>query len=211
MIIPLELELRFHPDEKFLPCDKNYNEDDSHPVYFNIDEPYMYYGKLYQSVTYFIYYQHNGAIGANSLFVYSKAFGYHKHDKECVKILYDNKSELPVYVFFSAHAQEGKYYHISECEFNNNRLVVYPALNSHSNHPNATINWRIFGLANDYTSNNGLHMIPKLVLDTEVHYQTQNREVFDKPFMSFLLPFYQLDIKNLKQKQKEEEARYNKK
>ncbi len=203
------LELRFHPDESELPCSKEYKDiPNVYPVYYNIDDIYLYYGKKYYSVTYFIYYKINKSIGLNSWFPDNKNLGYHIKDLEAVKMLYDIDTLKPEYVFFSAHQQEGKYYPFDKCEFIDNHLIVYPALHSHSNRPYPGIYWRILGFANDYCSSKGLRIRPTLIRSEDVKYKTQNKEVYDKTWYSFFLPIYINRTEELKKKQKEEEI-YN--
>ncbi len=209
------LELRFHPDELDFPCSNEYNDlinsDNKyiHPVYYNIDDIYLYYGKKYYSVTYFIYYKINHSIGMNSWFPNNKNFGYHEKDKEAVKILYNFDTGKPEYVFFSAHQQEGKYFPFEKCNFIDNNLIVYPALYSHSNHPYPGVYWRIFGFANDYCSTKGRRIRPTLIKSNDVKYKTQNREVYDKTWYSFFLPLYTNRTNELKQKQQIEEEKNN--
>ncbi len=209
------LELRFHPYELDYPCTNEYkylmneNNERIYPVYYNIDDDYLYYGKKYHSVTYFIYYKTNHSIGMNSWFPNNKNLGYHEKDLESIKMLYNINTLNPEYVFFSAHQQEGKYYSIEDCNFIDGHLIVYPALYSHSNHPNYGINWRIFGFANDYCSSKGRHIRPLLIKSDHVKYKTQNREVYDKPWYSFFLPLYTNKTEILKQEQKKEEDQIN--
>ena len=207
---PVQLQIRFHPNEKFLPCNKDYQMESFYPVYYNNDRDYAYNGKMYHSMLYFIYFQENGAIGGFSMAPNNEFLGYHSKDIERIKILYDMKTKLPVYVFLSAHAQEGQFYHISDFEFVNGRyMVVYASLNSHSLHNRAGNFWRILGLANDYTSNKGKHIIPILLYDSNIQYTCSNREVYDTKWKRFFLPFYQSNIDKLKQQQKEEEQKIN--
>ncbi len=204
-----KIELRFHPHEQFFPCSNEYYDLNNYSVYYNYDDIYAYNGKKYYSVTYFIYYKTNGAIGFNSLMTYNKSLGYHNKDLENIKILYDMDTRDPVYVFFSAHQQEGKYFKFSECKFTpDNYLIVYVSLNSHSCRRLPGTYWRIFGIANDYASDCGMRIRPQYIR-TDSKYKTQNREVFDSPWKSFCLPIYQRWVGSLKERQKKEEEATN--
>lgn len=206
----IDIELRLHPDEKFRPTNKNYkSESPNYPVYYKIDT-YAYKGKRYHRVIYEIYYEENGSIGLNSIGIKDERLGYHPKDIERVIILHDLKSEQPEFVFFSAHAQEGLWYPVRACQFNNGRLVVYASLNSHSNHPKAGTIWRVLGFANDYTSDKGVHLKLIPIYDNEINYHAQNDEVINTGLKRFLLPFYQKSIPDLKKQQREQEARDNK-
>ena len=206
---PLDIQLRLHPREKFLPTDQNLILIDIFPIYYKIGS-YAFNGCRYISVIYEIYYAENGAIGLNSMFPFSPSLGYHHKDVERIIVLHDTSTERPMYVFFSAHAQEGKWYLASECEYSmTNQLIVYSSLNSHSNHPYPKIRWRVFGFANDYTSTRGKHLDMVAIKDDSISYKPQNREVFDLPVRSFLLPLYQVYETKLKEEQAKKEAAIN--
>lgn len=110
---PLNLQLRLHPSEKFFPTDKQYKPIDVFPAYYKIDT-YAYKGKRYLRTTYEIYFAENGAIGLNGLDIYNTNLGYHPKDIERIIILCDLITLEILHVFFSAHAQEGKFYPIEK-------------------------------------------------------------------------------------------------
>lgn len=83
-------------------------------------------------------------------------------------------------------------------------------MNSHSLHPKAGVIWRVLGFANDYCSNYGPHINLTLIEDNSINYFAQNEEVINTPFKSFLLPFYQKKIPEMKKKQAGIEAEMNK-
>lgn len=203
----LKLELRFHPNETSVLCKQDFTKSDQPIIYYKRDQYYyLYYGKKYFSITYHMYYAFNDAIGFNGLFPKIEAFGYHPIDLELIRIIYDIKTLQPEYVFFSAHSQEGIWVKYSDCEFNNNNLVVYISLNSHALKPHDGIYFRIFGTSNDYYSKRGKHIIPELIEDNTLEYQTiQNREVFISFSKRFLLPFYEKNKQEFKKLQKIEE------
>lgn len=115
-----------------------------------------------------------------------------------------------MHVFFSSHAQEGRWYAASKCEYTLlNELIVYSALNSHSNHAHSGTTWRVFGFANDYTSKDGRHLTMTPIRDDTILYRPQNREVLDAPLKSFLLPLYQRYLTKMKLEQAKKEAAIN--
>lgn len=200
----INIELRLHPSEIFFPTD-------NFPIYYKIEkDTYAYNGNPYLRVTYQIYFAENGAIGLNGVDIYNTNLGYHPKDIERIIILHNLNSKEPKYVFFSAHAQEGKWYPFSKCLFENRRLVVYSSLNSHSLHPKAGVIWRVLGFANDYCSNYGYHINLTAIEDNSINYFAQNEEVINTPFKRFLLPFYQSKIPEMKKIQAEKEAEMNK-
>lgn len=206
---PIDIQLRLHPKERFLPTDRNFQLSDTYPVYYKIGS-YAYNGRKYTSVIYEIYYAANGAIGLNSADVYNASLGYHTNDIERIIILHDQTTADPMYVFFSAHAQEGLWYKYSDCKFTDNgRLIVYASLNSHSNHPKPTTNIRVLGFANDYSSKGGKHLDLIANPDDSISYRAQNEEVINSGWKRFMLPFYQSKIPAMKAKQAETEARVN--
>lgn len=208
---PINIQLRLHPSEKFFPTDKEYKPIDVSPVYYKIEkDTYAYIGKRYLRVTYQIYFAENGAIGLNGINMYNTKFGYHPKDIERIISLHDLTTYQPKFIFFSAHSQEGKWYKTEDCLFENNRLVVYSALNSHALHPKQGTIWRLLGFANDYCSNYGPHINLTLLEDNSINYFAQNEEVINTPFKRFLLPFYQNKIPEMKKKQSDDEAKINK-
>jgi hypothetical protein len=126
---------------------------------------YTYQNKVYNSISYFIYYLYNGGIGCGySLFPNNKKLGYHENDIERVQILIDTETNLPKFVFFSAHRNEGKWVKWDDCEKNKDGdLKVFVARGSHANYPKSGTWYRIFFLANDQCSKNGIKIIPELV------------------------------------------------
>lgn len=205
---PIDIQLRLHPKERFLPTDRNFQLSDTHPVYYKIGS-YAYNGRRYTSVIYEIYYAANGAIGLNSADIYNASLGYHTNDIERIIILHDPTTEEPIHVFFSAHAQEGLWYKYSDCEIADNKLIVYASLNSHSTHPKPKTNIRVLGFANDYSSKGGKYLDLIATQDDSISYRAQNDEVINSWWKRLMLPFYQSKIPALKAKQAETEARVN--
>lgn len=208
MEFPIPIQLRLHPREKQLPCDKSFNQDPSFPIYYNIDS-YAYNGTRYRAVIYAVYYQKNLAIGMNGTMPRNESLGYHNKDIEWIVILHDMASNQPKYVFTSGHAQEGAWTEFQKCKVDNGRLVIYAAVNSHRHSTQAKTHWRIFGFANDYTSNNGKHINMRLVNDKSISYDTTNREVLDTKFRSFFLPLYVRSIPKLKEDQRKRDQNTN--
>lgn len=187
---PIDIQLRLHPKEIFYPCDNNFKLLDIYPIYYNHDNDYAYMGKIYHIISYRVYYQHNGAIGLNGYSKYNSSLGYHQYDREHIRVLYDKKTFKPVYVYLSAHFQEGKYYKYEDMLFSDSNMIVYSSLNSHSHRYRAGTYWRVFGLANDYCSNKGKHINLTPILETDLHNSSNNREVFDNTWYAFMLPLY---------------------
>jgi len=208
----IKLELRFHPKEKSKLSKKNFSDSIVPIVYFRRDEyTYLYYGKNYVSLTYFMCYAENYAIGLNGFFPFNPSLGYHPKDVEIMRILFDYETLIPSYVYFSAHAQEGIWVKFTDCEFYDNKLIVYVALGSHSVKPHAETSIRIFGFANDYYSQNGRHISPFLIEDPSFPYIIlQNDEVFTSCTRRFLMPFFVNKKDQYKEEQKNKEFEMNK-
>ena len=161
-----KIELNFHPKEIYFPCSDTFQiEKQNYKIYYSIDKLYKYNNKVYNSISYYIYYLYNGSIGFGySFFPEKKSLGFHEIDIERIKILYDIDTNLPKYVFFSAHRNEGKWVSWEHCEKNKyDDLIVYVARASHANYPHKGIWYRIFFLANDKCSNKGKKFIPELI------------------------------------------------
>jgi hypothetical protein len=186
----MHLELRFHPNEKSILCNKTFDSIEYPLIYYKHDiNTYEYNKKKYYSVTYYMYYKENYAIGLNGIFSRNKFLGFHDKDIEHVRILYNNYTLEPEYVFFSAHSQEGIWKKYNECEFNNNNLVIYIAYGSHACKPHKGIYLRIFGFANDYCSKNGKIIIPKLINDASLNnLEVKNNPDFSGCIKPFILP-----------------------
>jgi len=204
-----DIQLRFHPSELAFPCDKDGTSYTKHfPIYYRV-YTYAYNGVKYKGVQYEVHYQYNYAIGMNDISPTSVALGYHADDVERIMILYDIETDVPKYVFLSAHAQEGRWFNLNEFKIDNGRLVVYVAVNSHRHCNTARINWRMFGFANDYTSDKGRHINVEKILDTSIAARIWNHEVMGTSFRAFFMPLYVGVLPKLKIKQLEHEDTVN--
>lgn len=206
-IIPVNLQLRFHYSEKSILCNRDFSKSVLPKVYYKEDiEFYYYFGIKYYSITYYMFYQENYAIGLFGLFPYCKFLGYHEQDIEYIRILYNIDTLNPEFVFFSSHSQEGIWKKYDECEFFKNNLIVYVAKYSHANKPHKKTYYRLLGFANDKTSNMGNHLIPTLEKDNSLHkYNMLNKEVFSNPCSSFFMPFILYKEKKLIQTQQKKD------
>jgi hypothetical protein len=208
----ISLQLCFHPLEKSRLCNKDFSFSSEPITYYTIDDKYyLYNGSKYYSITYYLYFQDNFAIGLNGLFPKSESLGYHATDIENIRILYNIDTYYPEYVFFSAHAQEGVWKKFKDCEFNNNQLVVYVSCNSHALRPHNKIYYRMFGFANDYCSDKGQIITPILIKDESKPYlKVQNEEVFATGFKAFIMPLIVRNKEKLKEEQQKKEYEINK-
>lgn len=207
-----QLELRFHPDEISKLCQKDFSDSNQPIVYYRIDEQlYPYFGNLYNSITYYMYYKDNYAIGLNGLMPYNTRLGYHPIDIENLRILYNKTTKIPEFIFYSAHAQEGIWLPYNKCKFNNDLLVVYISKYSHALRSAPGSFYRMFGFANDYTSDKGEHIIPLLIQDQTIPYlNIQNEEVFATKYNAFIMPLIIRNKEKLKNEQKLKQNEINK-
>jgi hypothetical protein len=210
-ILPIYLHLRFHKDERSKLCTKDFETINYHQIYYkNDDNLYSYYGKKYHSITYYMFYKENYAIGLNGIFPNSKCLGYHEKDIEHVRILFDLETFDPVFVYFSSHAQEGVWKRYQDCEIYNDRLVVYISKGSHACRPKGKTYYRIFGFANDYASGRGIHITPFLMNSQSLYdLNVANKEVFSDGIKPFILPLINYKVEQLKEKQKAKEDAIN--
>ncbi len=198
----LDIQLRFHPDEKSFPCDKDKMEYDTFfPIYYNMRD-YAYKGKKYKGVFYRVLYRYNYAIGLYDINPTSTNLGYHEDDKEYIAVLYDYDNNSPQYVYMSGHAQEGRWVKANECSVNEEgRLIIYAARYSHRHYHKPAILWRMFGFANDLTSDKGRHIDMYAIQDNSWRWNIQNKEVMDTTFRSFFLPLYVKFMNKMRDKQ----------
>ncbi len=206
--IPVQIQLRLHPRETVLPSNKKFEQDTSFPCYYKVGT-YAYNGTRYKSVLYEIYYPANIAVGLNGIKPENQSLGYHPFDTERIITLHDISTNEPKFIFTSGHAQEGRWWKFSDCKIDNNRAVVYSALGSHRHSLKPKIHWRMFGFANDYTSDRGQHINMRMVEDNTIQYKAVNKEVLDSAFRAFFLPFYVKSIPQMKKKQAKKEADIN--
>lgn len=208
-IIPLEL--RFHQHEIEFLSKKDFTSSGIPIVYYRKDEyDYMFFGKRYISITYHMFFNKNYTNGLNDLFNIDKSLGEHQQTLERVRILFDYQYFIPKFVYFSAHQQEGIWVEWSNCEFNNNRLVVYVALGSHALNKNTYMSIRKFGFENDLFSDFGLHHTPLLIEDSSIPYtRILNKEVFSSKFRRLFLSFYQNHITKYIKQREDKENLYN--
>lgn len=213
------IQLRFHPDESWFPCTKSFEDSNDFPIYWKNSNDYTFYGKKYKCVDYVIYYKENGAIGLFGISKYSEKLGYHKYDIERIRILHDGVK--PLYIYVSAHAQEGTWACVYadklpdgknvRAKIDNNNIVVYVARWSHAMYLEAKTYKRILFVANDITSDKGKKIIPKLINDPTAYgidSDIQNREVIDTLWKKITLPFQ--NVKALKDQQVIQQNNINK-
>ncbi len=207
----LGIQLRLHPREKTFPCDKDFNIiPNFFPCYYTVKD-YAYMGKKYRGVFYEIYYQFNYAIGLFGVKPTDEAFGYHPKDKERIVVLHDYETNEPLFVFMSGHAQEGRWVSFKECKLTQDGgLIMYAALSSHRHYHKPAILWRMFGFANDVTSDKGRHIDMNLLEDNTINPRNQNKEVMDTTFRSFFLPLYVSYMQQMADKSVEEQEKINK-
>jgi hypothetical protein len=195
MIKPLKFECRFHHDEPYKLCTKDFNivYNGNYPCYFNhTPSTYNFKGEKYGSISYAFYYPTNGPIGiGNRYFPFSETLGYHEKDIERIRVLYDLNTEKPKFIYLSAHAQEGRWIPIRDFESTIDGLpVIYVALKSHAFYHKPGTRWRIFGLANDHCSNKGRYIRPECIEDGNLEFNVDNTEIFDPWFYRFFMPFF---------------------
>lgn len=195
MIKPIAFELRFHHNEPYTLCTKEFTTIYNNKLcaYYNRwPSFYLYKGEKYRAISYAFYYQTNGAIGfGNKYFPESEALGFHDKDIERIRVLYDCQTEKPMFIYLSAHAQEGRWIPIDQFESTIDGLpVVYVALKSHAFYHKPGTRWRIFGLANDHCSHLGKYIRPIYIEDNDLKFDVDNTEVFDSFFYRFFMPFF---------------------
>lgn len=169
----------FHPNEKYFPCSvdwilensinyKNqidiYNDfkqgkEDIHiqynksayvgQKYFDKIPCYAYlsYKKNKIYIRYIFVHAYNGDYNILGLL----NAGSHEGDIEHIVIELDKSTEKLTRVFLSAHTSvEGKWIEKDKLTFEENKIVVYSALNGHGLYEKEGVALRYFGIANDY-------------------------------------------------------------
>lgn len=81
--------------------------------------------------------------------------GKHQADLEYVIVRVNKISNLIDKIFYSAHGDEDQIYNYNDIDFVVERIIpiIYVSKNSHANYNKPGIYYRIFGLANDITTN----------------------------------------------------------
>lgn len=151
----LGFELRFHPNERHLPIDFDPHFNVLHPCYC-FHGTTTHQGTTYEYKSYKWYYTVNDGIGCCFMFPNKSSMGYHPNDVESVTVLF--KDGEPAHVYFHAHSYgQGVWRTWDQCEKSKKGyLVVYVARYSHASYPSKGIFWRVFGFANDVTSDKGI-------------------------------------------------------
>lgn len=194
-VIPVPIQLRFHPSQDLnIRCDKNYvpTSPPSQVIYYSRDANYEYNGVIYHSITYYVYYTINPAIGMNGILPSATSLGYHPKDIERIRILYNiGLNPIPQHVFYSAHDREGKWLKWGDAKkTKDGNLIVYVCYGSHAHRPSPGTYLRIFGFANDYASNMGAHVVPRLEEDNSMSHPIYNKYDLDTGIRAFLMPFF---------------------
>lgn len=105
--------------------------------------------------------------------------GYHTGDIEHIIIRINKYTEKIIKVFFSAHSKEHTIHYLKDLSLCNhcNTLKVYVALNSHANYVKPKTYFRIFGFANDKTSNKGIYWHPTQVINIDTMNKTNYKSI----------------------------------
>lgn len=157
------LPLYLTPNKDALHGQKNDLNDV--PIYVSVRET-----RSQIIIHYIFFYVYNGAF-----MVCGYPNGQHNADLENFAVYINKRSCELDKVFYSAHkSQDGVWLknsftgssdnYVSNIPMENGHPVVYIANHSHACYPKAKTYWRIFGFANDHTSDMGFHWLPnKLV------------------------------------------------
>ena len=117
------------------------------------------YGKIikhleYIDIVYMFFYPYNKGYKILGCF----SAGEHQADLEYVIIRINKSSQLIDKIFYSAHGDEDQVYSYTDIDFIVNRKtpIVYVAKNSHANYNKPGTYCRIFGFANDVTTDENM-------------------------------------------------------
>ena len=106
--------------------------------------------------------------------------GEHQSDLEHITIFVSKQTMKIESAYYSAH-EDGMWLHNSDLEMTDNHPVVYIALGSHACYNKAKTYLRIFGFANDHTSNKGIHLKPNVKYIDEKTNWNQYKGFLGKP------------------------------
>jgi hypothetical protein len=126
-------------------------------------------GKV-MSITYIFLYTFNGPtiIPCSLINCFGPfSIGFHEGDVEHITVELNEKGNMKR-IYYAAHGHgQGMWIDPHLIDKIGGRPVVYSAANSHASYPQPKTYWRIFGTANDYTSNDGQTWNPKeaIILD----------------------------------------------
>jgi hypothetical protein len=93
--------------------------------------------------------------------------GYHQYDTECLLFLVHKATLGLEWIFFSTHSKaEGHWRKPGQCHYDHSgRLLAYVSPTSHAMYPDPGTHYRLYGLANDRTEENGiLWYVPAIVM-----------------------------------------------
>lgn len=130
----------------------NYNTDIYIGQKYTADVPcYAYlsykFNKIY--IRYIFTYAYNGEYNILNLF----KIGGHEGDIEYIILELNTKTMKPLRVFLSAHTyKEGKWVDIKKMDFDENKIILYAALNGHGLYEKEGVAIRYLGFGNDYTN-----------------------------------------------------------
>ncbi len=117
------------------------------------------YGKVIKQrehidIIYMCFYPHNKGYKILGCF----NAGEHQADLEYVIVRVNKISQLIDKIFYSSHGNEDQIYDYNDIDFIKNRItpIIYIAKNSHANYNKPNTYCRIFGLANDITTNENM-------------------------------------------------------
>jgi hypothetical protein len=110
-------------------------------------------------IQYIFFYAYNGSFNVAGNYI-----GEHQCDIERISVEICNKTNQIKRIYYGAHQHtDGLWVSKKNIPFENGKIVVYIAKHSHATYPKAKTWWRIFGFANDHTSNKGISWFPSKV------------------------------------------------
>jgi hypothetical protein len=142
-------------EKTFLKIDKSAWEGPNNilntPMYVSVAETINTY-----ILKYIFLYAYNGSYKLGSFNI-----GGHDCDIEHITIHVSKNLHTITEIFYSAHGTaDGMWVSSANIEFTGSHPNVYIARGSHATYPTAGIYYRIFGLANDFTRNDGFVLKP---------------------------------------------------
>lgn len=122
---------------------------------------------------YSIYREENNKIYLTYIFLYAKngeysildlvKVGQHPGDIEHITLELDLQTQKCIRALYSAHTnKDSRWVNFSDIEKENDKIVIYVALNGHGLYPKEGVAVRFYGLANDYMKK-GIKWIPSVI------------------------------------------------
>lgn len=135
---------------------KIWEKGENPELYCIFSDPFVFNNKNYFYLTYYMVFGYNGTLAPHEMDIEYCTMLF-----ECGEFFDDGKNfsasnSKPIYVYLSSHGH-GNWFGLNHFDKQNERIIIYSALESHAIYPKVKVYKRVFGFGDDVTDNGVLY------------------------------------------------------